>query len=53
MKYAATVNKKYRYVKVYKIVKKINESTDPLSRFTASLVERFLLKKKEEKGGPV
>ncbi len=46
MKYAVAVNRKYQYVKVYNIVKKMNESNNPLSRAASNLVERFLLKKK-------
>jgi hypothetical protein len=47
MKYFVAVNKKYQYIKVYSILKKVNESTDPLSRAAAAFVDRFILKKKK------
>ncbi|MCL5239054.1 MAG: hypothetical protein M1286_01100 [Candidatus Marsarchaeota archaeon] len=46
MRYAVAVNRKYQYVKVYNILKRINENTNPLSRAASRFVERFLLKKK-------
>jgi len=48
MKYYVTLNKKYQYVRVYNILKKINDSSNRLSRAVASLVDRYLLKKKKE-----
>lgn len=48
MIYAVTVNRKYQYVKVFKILKKMNESTNPLSKAAEKLIGRFILKKKGE-----
>ncbi|VVB77331.1 Uncharacterised protein [uncultured archaeon] len=45
MKYYVTVNKRYHYIKVYGVLKKVNESTDPLSRAFASLVQKMFTKK--------
>ena len=46
MKYSVTVNRKYQYVKVYNIVKKINENTNALSKAASRFVDRFFLKRK-------
>ena len=46
MIYEVAVNKKYQYVKVYRIVKRINENTNPVSRAAARFVDKFILKKK-------
>jgi hypothetical protein len=42
MRYNVTVNKRYRHVRVYRIVKKLNETTNPLSAAFASLVEKLV-----------
>lgn len=47
MKYYVTENKKYSYVKVYRIVKRINENTNSISRAVSAAVDRFILKKKK------
>ena len=47
MKYYVTLNKKYNYVKVYRVIKRINENTNSLSRAVAAMVDRFILKKKK------
>jgi hypothetical protein len=47
MRYAVAINRKYQYVKVYKIVRKINENTNALSKAASRFMDRFLLKKKE------
>ena len=46
MKYNVVVNKKFRYVKVYAIKKKINENTNFASKAFQKLVDRYLLKRK-------
>ncbi|MGC8538312.1 MAG: hypothetical protein ACP5MK_00370 [Candidatus Micrarchaeia archaeon] len=43
--YYATVNKKFEYVKVYRIVKKVNENTNSISRLMQKLVDKYLYKK--------
>lgn len=45
MKYYVSLNRKYQYVKVYKIVKKVNEKNNLLSEKFSSLVDRLFLKK--------
>jgi hypothetical protein len=45
MRYDVTVNKKYHYVKVFGVLKKINESTNPLSSAVASFVDRLIAKR--------
>jgi hypothetical protein len=47
MQYYITINKKYRYVKVYKIIRKINENTNRISKSVSSFMDRIVLKKKE------
>lgn len=47
MRYTVSVNRKYQWIKVCSITKRINESTNPFSRAAASLVDRFILKKKK------
>ncbi|MDE1873664.1 MAG: hypothetical protein KGI04_00905 [Candidatus Micrarchaeota archaeon] len=48
MKYLVTINRKYQYVRVYNVLKKMNESTNPLSKAAERLIGRFVLKKKGE-----
>lgn len=48
MKYYVSLNKKYRYLKVYRIVKRVHENSNSISRAVAALVDRFVLKKKPE-----
>jgi hypothetical protein len=46
MKYLVTINRKYQYIKVYNVLKKMNESTNALSRGMASFINGLLNKKK-------
>jgi len=50
MKYFVTVNRRYHYVKVFSVLKRINEKTNPVSRAFASLVERLVSNNKKSKG---
>jgi len=50
MRYNVTVNKKYRHVRVYRVVKRMNESTNPLSNAFASLVDRLVSSKAKKAG---
>ncbi len=45
MNYYVTINKKFQYVKVFGIVKKINEKTNPLSKALSSFIEGMITKK--------
>ncbi|MGI0141161.1 MAG: hypothetical protein ACREBF_00715 [Candidatus Micrarchaeales archaeon] len=47
MKYLATVNKAFHYVKVYNVVKKVNRNTNVISDFMEKLVDKYILKRKE------
>ncbi|MDE1762402.1 MAG: hypothetical protein KGH59_04460 [Candidatus Micrarchaeota archaeon] len=46
MKYLATVNKRVRYVKVYRIIKRANQSTNALSAAFEKIVNKYVLKRK-------
>lgn len=45
MKYNVTVNKKYHYVKVFGVLKKVNGGTNPFSSAVASFVDRLIAKR--------
>ncbi|MGA3020781.1 MAG: hypothetical protein ABSD68_02430 [Candidatus Micrarchaeales archaeon] len=49
MQYYITVNKKYRYVKVYNVIRNINENSNRISKLVSSFVDRVFLKRKEPK----
>ncbi len=46
-KYYVTVNKKVKYVKVYKILKKVNQNSNLVSDLMLKFVDKYILKKKE------
>lgn len=46
LKYLATVNKRFRYVKVYNIVKRVNQNTNAISELMEKFVDRYILKRK-------
>jgi hypothetical protein len=50
MKYYVTINKPYKYVRVYNIVKKLEENRGALSRWASNFVEKLFAVKKSEKG---
>jgi hypothetical protein len=50
MKYDVTVNKKYHYVKVFGVLKRINENVNPVSRALASLVDKWMAKRTKAGG---
>jgi len=45
--YSVTINQKYRYTKVYRIVKPIGKSENALSKAFASLVDKLVSKKQQ------
>lgn len=45
MKYFVIVNKEYRYIKIFNVLKKIHESGNPASKAFASFVEKLIPKK--------
>jgi hypothetical protein len=44
LKYFVTINKRAKYVKVYSIVKRVNQNTNFVSEFLRKLVERYTTK---------
>jgi hypothetical protein len=46
MKYYASINKRVRNVRIYRIVKKVNENTNSISRFIAKLADKYIAKRK-------
>ena len=46
MKYYASINKRVRNVRIYRIVKKINENTNSISRFIAKIMDKYIAKRK-------
>lgn len=50
MRYEVTVNKKYHYVKVYSVVRRINENVNPLSKALASFVDKWIAKRAKAGG---
>jgi len=46
MKYYVSINKRVRNVRVYRIVKKVNENTNSISRFVSKLVDKYIAKRK-------
>jgi xanthine dehydrogenase iron-sulfur cluster and FAD-binding subunit A len=46
MKYYVSINKPFRNIKVYKIIKRVNENTNAISRAFAKLVDKYIVKKK-------
>jgi len=48
MKYYVSINKRVRNIRVYRIVKKVNENTNIISKFIAKLVDKYIAKGKEQ-----
>lgn len=46
MKYLATVNKRFRYVKVYNITKRVNQNSNAVSDLMQKFVDKYILKRK-------
>lgn len=44
MEYKIAVNKKFKYVKIYNIKKKVNENTNAVSQFMQRFVDKYILK---------
>jgi predicted transcriptional regulator len=41
------VKKKFRAVRIYKVAKRVNESTNAISRYIQSLVDKYVLSKEK------
>lgn len=48
MRYSVTANRKYKYVKVYRVTKRVTGGTNKLSELTEKLLERLMKGKKGE-----
>jgi hypothetical protein len=46
MKYNVRINRKFRYVKTYMVLKKVNENTNAVSKLVQGFVDRYLAGKK-------
>lgn len=46
MKYTAAINRRFRYVRVYNIVKRANRQGNAVSDLMEKFVNRYLLKRK-------
>ena len=47
MRYTATINKRVRYVRVYRIVKRVNQNTNVATELMQKFVDKFFLKGKK------
>jgi len=45
MKYNVAINKRYQYIKVYTVLKKMQGNTNALSKLVSEMVEKYLIKK--------
>jgi hypothetical protein len=48
MEYNIQIKKRFKYLRIYKISKRINDNTNIVSRAMQSLVDKYILKKTEE-----
>jgi len=48
MRYYISINRRYQYIKVYNVLKRVNENTNAISKMVSSFVERFVLKNKKD-----
>ncbi len=44
MKYSIAVSRKFRYVRTYRILKRVNDRSNAISRVLQGLINRYLLK---------
>ena len=44
MKYTFAINRKFSYVKTYRVVKRPNEQTNAVSKFVQRLIDKYVLK---------
>lgn len=48
MEYKVAVKKRFKYMKVFNVSKRINDNSNALSRAMQAFVEKYVLKKSEE-----
>ncbi len=48
MKYYVTVNKKYRYVRVFDILKRPHESTNKVSKWFSAFIDKMVAKQQKK-----
>jgi hypothetical protein len=47
MRYSISVNKKYKYIKIYNILKRPNENTNKISKAVSAFLEKMLTPKEK------
>jgi hypothetical protein len=47
MKYYATINRKVQNIKVYRVVKKVNENTNFISNWFQKMIDKMFSKEKQ------
>ena len=47
MKYEVTVNRRFSYVRSYKVLKGVKEDTNKVSKMFQALVDKYVLKKQD------
>ena len=46
MTYSISVKRKFKYVKTYRVIKRVNDQSNAISRFVQALLEKYLVKGK-------
>ena len=44
MKYSPAVSRKFSYVRTYRVVRKVNDQSNAISRFVQGLIDKYVLK---------
>ncbi len=48
MKYTFAINRKFSYVKTYRVVKRPDEQTNAISKLVQKLIEKYVLKSEKQ-----
>jgi hypothetical protein len=48
MKYSISVKKQFRYIKTYKVIKRVNDQSNAISRFISGLLDKYVVKSGEK-----
>ena len=48
MAYKVAIKKDFKYIKTYRVVKRVNETTNAASKAFQKLVNKYILKKQED-----
>jgi hypothetical protein len=46
MQYSVSVKRRFKYVKTYRVIKRVNDQSNAVSRFVQALLEKYLVKGK-------